>query len=202
MISQSKSKPENDRANADISPPEKADIAVSETLAPYQSTPLIAALSVFSKLGDQPPMRVISGLVFTSGLLSRNDRLKRAGLRMLTAHTLATLAKDFIKHRIDRTRPDAMAQEEDYKMEPGNSEDEEENSFPSGHSAGAVAVGRAFGREFPEYAVASRTAAGLIAFGQITRRKHFPTDVIAGCALGFLSEWAAAKLIRPVDQDG
>lgn len=193
--SPSRSNPEDPAADA--SAPEKADVAVAEAVAPYRQTPLVRALSAFSKLGDQPPMRVISGAVLVSGLLSDNQRLKRAGVRMIAAHTLATLAKNFVKHRVDRTRPDQLVDKGRYKMEPGQSDKHEENSFPSGHSAGAVAVGRAFAREFPEYAVLTESAASLIALGQVPRCTHFPTDVMAGSAIGFVSEWLVSRVIRP-----
>jgi membrane-associated phospholipid phosphatase len=181
---------------ADKSMPEQADVAVAEAVAPYQETPLIRALSLFSKLGDQPPMRIISGSVLAIGLLGSNKRLATAGVRMLAAHTLATLAKDFIKDRVDRTRPEVLLEQGRYEMEAGDSEAEEDNSFPSGHSAGAVAVGRAFARDYPEHAIAAQSAAALIALGQIPRCKHYPTDVGAGSAIGFLSEWLVSKILR------
>ncbi len=179
----------------DASAPEKADASVAEAVAPYRETSFVRALSAFSKLGDQPPMRVISGAVLVSGLLLGNQRLRRAGVRMIAAHTLATLAKDFIKHRVDRTRPDQLVDKGRYKMEPGHSEEHEETSFPSGHSAGAVAVARAFAREFPEYAALTESAASLIALGQVPRGTHFPTDVMAGSAIGFVSEWLVARFV-------
>ena len=40
-----------------------------------------------------------------SGLVRRDGRMARAGARMIAAHLLATAAKNFVKHRVDRTRP-------------------------------------------------------------------------------------------------
>lgn len=157
---------------------------------------MVRALSLFSKLGDQPPMRIICGVALGFGLLSGNKRLARAGGRMIAAHTLATLAKDLIKNRIDRTRPELLLEENRYKMGLGSSEASENSSFPSGHSAGAVAVGRAFAREYPEYSLPAQAASILIALGQIPRCKHYPTDVAAGSALGAISEFMVDGFLR------
>ncbi|RYD38413.1 MAG: phosphatase PAP2 family protein [Verrucomicrobiaceae bacterium] len=179
----------------DISPPEKADVAVAEAVAPYRDTLPVRALSFFGKLGDQPPMFTISGVVLGAGLLTGNKRLARAGLRMVAANSVATLAKNFVKHRINRTRPELLTYEGRYEMHPGNSEDHDETSFPSGHSAGAVATARAFIREYPKYGVPAHSAASLIALSQIPRGAHYPTDVGAGSAIGLLAEWAVSKVM-------
>ncbi|MDB6136341.1 MAG: phosphatase family protein [Verrucomicrobiales bacterium] len=180
----------------DISPPEKADVAVAEAVAPYRHTLPVRALSFLGKLGDQPPMFTISGVVLGAGLLTGNKRLARAGLRMVAANSVATLTKNFVKHRINRTRPELLTQEGRYEMHPGNSEDHDETSFPSGHSAGAVATARAFAREYPEYGAPAHAAASLIALSQIPRGAHYPTDVAAGSAIGLLAEWAVSKVIN------
>jgi membrane-associated phospholipid phosphatase len=73
-------------------------------------------------------------------------------------------------------------------------------SFPSGHSAGAVAAARAFAREYPEHGLAAVGAAGFLALLQIVRSAHYPTDVAAGIGVGLLAEkatdlaWSAAGI--------
>jgi undecaprenyl-diphosphatase len=108
---------------------------------------------------------------------------------MLAAHTLATVAKNFVKHRVDRARPRSKHLEgKDHKLAPGRSTAKEETSFPSGHSAGAAAVARAFVRDYPEHAPAAYAAAGAISLAQIPRCAHYPTDVGAGLAIGVAAE--------------
>ena len=163
---------------------EKIDAKAREAVIPHRRSEPVKALAWYSEIGDQPQLRAISGALFAAGLLTRNSRMMRAGARMLVAHELATAAKNFVKHRVDRTRPRSAPSQDDQKPKPGRNTSKEETSFPSGHSAGAVAVASAFAEEYPEYKLPALTAAGLVAVAQIPRCAHYPTDVGAGVAIG------------------
>jgi len=165
-----------------------------ETARPHQDSPPVKALSFVSELGDQPQMLTISGAVLAWGAIRRDQRLMRAGGRMIAAHLLATWIKNIVKHRVDRTRPFAAQGEEDRKPKAGRDTSKEETSFPSGHSAGALAVAQAFARELPEHRGKALAGAGLIAAAQIPRCAHYPTDVGAGLAIG----WASERLVDAV----
>jgi membrane-associated phospholipid phosphatase len=64
------------------------------------------------------------------------------------------------------------------------------HSFPSGHTAGSVAVARAVGRVYPEARAAAYGGAAAIALIQIPRGAHYPADVAAGTAVGIIAETA------------
>ena len=164
------------------------DHRAHKAFQPHTDTPVIKALDLFSKLGDQPELRSISGALIVAGILGRNVRLLRAGARMLIAHEAATLLKDRCKTEIDRTRPRSAKDRKDKKLKKGKHTAKEKTSFPSGHSAGAIAAARAFSREFPEYGAAALGAAGVIAASQVPRCAHYPTDVAAGMAVGLAAE--------------
>jgi membrane-associated phospholipid phosphatase len=168
----------------------KGDRAAAKAVAPYRGSAAVKALSWASELGDQPQMLTLSGSVLAIGLIGRDRRLAKAGARMIAAHLLATLAKNFVKRRIDRTRPRSARGRDGHKIKPGRSQAKEKTSFPSGHSAGAMAVARAFARHYPEHQAAALGAGGLIALAQIPRSAHYPTDVAAGLALGLAAEKA------------
>lgn len=176
-----------------------ADVEITDELAEDRGSLPVQALSKFSKLGDQPELRLISAGVVAAGLLLRHERLSRAGMRMLAAHELATIAKDFAKDRIDRTRPRSARDRRQAGARPGERTDKEHSSFPSGHSAGAVAVAQAFAREFPEHRAPALAAAGLIAVGQVPKYAHYPTDVAAGAILGAASEALVSALWPSAD---
>jgi undecaprenyl-diphosphatase len=172
-----------------------AEAKAAKALAPRRKSPSKIVETV-GQLGDQPELRTVSGLVIATGLLTANRRLVRAGVRMLLAHEIATFAKDVIKRRIDRTRPHSATSHSDRAVKPGRHTAKTMTSFPSGHSAGSVAVARGFGREYPRLQAPALAAASVVAAVQVPRLNHFPTDVAAGVALGVASEAAADLAMR------
>ena len=164
------------------------DAAVERVFDDHRSDPLIKALGFVGEMGDQPQLRLISGMFVVAGLLASDSRLSRAGARMLVAHEVTTLAKDFVKKRVDRTRPRSATNNRDRKPRPGRNTAKEVTSFPSGHTAGAVAVAQAFAREYPEYRRPAWIAAGLVAAAQVPKCAHYLTDVGAGGLIGLLTE--------------
>lgn len=175
----------------------EADAAAAETMAPYEN---VAWLEPVADLGDQPQLRTLCAAMIAAGLAAGRrsgwgPRLARAGMRMLIAHQLATTAKNFVKHRVDRTRPRSLhLPGKDHRITPGSRREKEETSFPSGHAAGAAAVARAFAREFPEHRGAAAAAGGALALVQVPRCAHYPADIAAGVAIGLAAEAALALL--------
>lgn len=183
-------------ANTTPSKLEQAEIEAVESLKPTFESPPVKAVGRLGKLGDEPPLQFLSGAVLVVGLLSGKARLRNAGIRMLTAHTIATGLKTFVKNRVDRTRP-AELDRRTYRAEPGRSGSKGLRSFPSGHAAGLAAVAKAVSRE---YAVgpAAAAIAGSLATLQIVRRAHYPSDALAGAAIGLLAEAVADRLLAPL----
>jgi len=180
-----------------------ADAAVADAVKPHAAHPLVRAISVTSEIGDQPQMRLLCASVVAAGILRRDGKMVRTGFAMLAAHTLATLAKDVVKERVDRTRPHAKHKKgKDHRVSRGGATSKEETSFPSGHTAGAIAVARAFAREYPEHAAAAYGAAGFVALAQIPRCAHYPSDVGAGLAIGLAAELATDAVLRHPDEKG
>lgn len=174
---------------------ERADVAAIEALKPLLESRAGRMLGVVGELGDEPPLTALSGGLLGAGWLRDDPRMTRAGLRMLAAHLAAIGAKTAGKDTIDRTRPERLLKGgkkgkkgKRYRMEAGGSKRSELRSFPSGHAAGAVAVARAFGREYGEHRGQAMGAAAAIGALQIVRRAHFPSDVVAGTALGLGAE--------------
>ncbi len=172
----------------------RSEKKVAEVAAEHRDSPPVRVLSALSDAGDQPELRSLSGALIAAGLLTRRPRLARAGVRMLLAHEVATALKNFIKNRVDRARPRSASSPEDSEVRKGSSTSKEQTSFPSGHTAGATAVAQAFSREFPEYAVPARAAAGVIGVAQIPRCAHYPTDVGVGAVVGVAAEAIVGKL--------
>ena len=172
------------------------DKRVRKALLPYRETPPVKAVSWLSQAGDQMQVRVLAGGLIVLGAARRNPRMIGAGLRMLAAHEVAALAKDWVKRRVVRSRPRSATSDGSKKPRPGHDTRKEKSSFPSGHAAGATAAARAFSAVYPEHAGAAGLAAGAIALGRIPGCAHYPSDVAAGAAIGAGSASAVTGIWR------
>ena len=191
--------PETPDAVKDASSLEQADVAVTQAAAPYRESLAVRALGTLSELADQPQLFTICAATAALGVATGNRRLARSGARMFAAELLATALKTAVKRSIDRTRPKLLVDEGRYEMRRGSRRGSPINSFPSGHTAGAVGVARAFARDYPEHRAAAYGAAAAVAAIQIPRCKHYPTDLAAGAAIGLLSEAVVAVLLGKPD---
>jgi membrane-associated phospholipid phosphatase len=177
---------------------ERADIAVTAEAAPLRRTWPVRALGAVSEVADQPQLITACTATAAYGLLSGNERLASTGLRMLAAELVATKLKGLIKHRVDRTRPNVVDAGKRYELQPGHEHASDYNSFPSGHTAGAVGVARAIARGYPEHRLSAYSAAAAIAAIQIPRSKHYPTDLAAGAMIGLVAEGAVFAAERMI----
>ena len=178
-----------------------ADARVEASMKPISHSPSVRALGMLSEIGDQFQMRTLCGSMIALGLVTSDRRLRNAGARMLVAHEVATLLKDAIKRRVDRTRPRSAESQEDRKVSPGKSTAKEETSFPSGHSAGATAAAFAFAGEYPEHRTPALAAAGAVSAAQVPRCAHYLTDVGAGILIGAAAGAATNLLFDSFPED-
>ncbi|WP_165961158.1 phosphatase PAP2 family protein [Qipengyuania sediminis] len=171
---------------------EDVDIAVAQRAATIEKRPLVRWLGRASEMADQPPLVAISLATLAAGLLLRRPVLAVAGARMLATHAVATGMKAQVKRAVDRTRPYVLAEENRYVVRKGEENESRFNSFPSGHTAGAVAVAQAIARTHAPAGLPARLWAVAIAVIQIPRCAHYPSDVAAGAAIGL----GADRLVR------
>ena len=110
---------------------------------------------------------------------------------------------NLLKTVTDRTRPYA------YNENPAIPQEDKESlhavrSFPSGHTAHAfvsvVFLNTVFGRLKPDSPLrpwlwaGGLTAAGTVGYLRYASGNHFPTDILAGAAIGSLAGWAIPKI--------
>lgn len=176
------------------------DRTARKLFKPYRETRPVKALGWFGQVGDQLQLRVLAGGVLAFGLIRGNPRLARAGARMLVSHELATLAKKAIKNRVDRTRPRSVRRGKSVKPRPGSSKAHDLSSFPSGHSAGAMAVAFAFAAEYPEHRAAALVAGGAVSLAQVPTASHYTSDVAAGAAIGVATDGAVGLVRRTAER--
>jgi len=70
------------------------------------------------------------------------------------------------------------------------------SSFPSTHTAGAVAFAVAAGARLPGAAPLLAATAGAVGLSRVQRARHFPTDVVGGAVLGGAVGASVAGLSR------
>lgn len=111
--------------------------------------------------------------------------------RLLAAYALAGLTVNLIKLLIPRLRPSA-GDEVALPSGWGNWEYLTQ-SFPSGHSAAAVTLALSLAILFPRGRWVFLLFAGLACLQRIVFNAHWPSDVLAGGAIGV---WAVAIVFR------
>ena len=108
----------------------------------------------------------------------------RAAVRGLSAVALAsTTANVVVKLRVGRVRPPLHTVPERRRVRrvPVTT------SFPSGHTASAVAFAVAVGREEPALALPLGIVAAGVAVSRIWTGAHYPGDVVVGATIGALA---------------
>jgi membrane-associated phospholipid phosphatase len=178
----------SDAAPVQASDLEKADIELGKKLAKHRHHPVAKAAAKAGKIGDQGPLYALSAGLLAVGVSSRDRRLTDTGLSMLAAIATADVAKRLVKSLVHRTRPHVVLEEGRYEADAGGSNNKHEQSFPSGHMAGAAAVARALARNYPEVGAVAGAAAIGIGMTRIAKGAHWPLDVAAGAVIGLVAE--------------
>ncbi len=167
---------------------EAADRGVTLKAAEQRDRPAVKAVGFLAEIGDQPQLVATSIGTAVIGLIARRPDMIRGGVRMLAAHAAATFVKSAIKSSVDRTRPEKAIEDGKAKFEPGDSDDHDQTSFPSGHTAGAVAVARAVSRDIDGAGAPAAIITGMVAAAQPINGKHYLSDLVVGAAVGWIAE--------------
>lgn len=129
--------------------------------------------AAYSKLGEHAAGWIALGLA-GAALSGREDR-RRAWLRGVRIVAASYLANQAIKFTIPRRRPELP------ELPPLTST-VTRLSFPSAHATTSFAAARAYGGVAPRWAL--YLAAVAIALSRPYLGVHYPSDVVAGAALG------------------
>lgn len=106
-------------------------------------------------------------------------RSRRAALRgVLSIAVTSALTNGPLKTLSRRTRPVGEVLRHRFGREPKSS------SFPSGHTASAVAFATGVGLELPPVAVPLGAVAAAVGASRVYAGVHYPSDVIAGATVG------------------
>ncbi|MGC4983574.1 bifunctional phosphatase PAP2/diacylglycerol kinase family protein [Streptomyces sp. DT193] len=128
---------------------------------------------------------------------SRTPRARRAAARGVASLALASAAINTLgKRSVRRTRPGLgpVPAVRQLKRQPITT------SFPSGHAASAAAFATGMALESRGWGAAVAPLAAAVALSRVYTGVHFPSDVLAGAALGVGAAYAVRALVPTRDQ--
>lgn len=135
--------------------------------------------------------------MFTIGLLKKDKKLQQQSYKIAGALIINTAITQGLKYTINRNRP-----YEDYPTIINPYTIEKDASFPSGHTSTAFALAASVSMQNKKWYVVipAYAWAASVGYSRMYLGEHYPTDVLAGAAIGigsaYLSNWLTKKLIR------
>lgn len=138
-------------------------------------------LNFTNELGGTKVRLPLTG-VFIATLFTKNTKLQDAAFTSLQSWLYSGILSYGLKHSVGRFRPEEGLGAS--KFEPFSAH----SSFPSGHTTAAFALITPWVLYYPHpityglFALSTGTA-----IARMAQDKHWPTDVIAGAALGFFT---------------
>ncbi|WP_336631359.1 MULTISPECIES: bifunctional phosphatase PAP2/diacylglycerol kinase family protein [unclassified Microbacterium] len=168
------------------------DIAVFDAVAHTRSPLLDATMPPLTRAADRSVLWMgIAGVLAATG----RPRARRGAVRGLVSIGITSLVANQVSKRLHRRPRPSIAQVPQQRLAhriPAST------SFPSGHSASAMAFAAGVSAEWPILSVPLRALAGLVGFSRVATGAHYPSDVAAGFALGEVVAWLTTRLV-PVE---
>lgn len=149
-----------------------------EKIQEYRNPYLDKPMELFSFLGSRN-----SSLFFCTITLFGNDYMRDTGKGMATSIFISQSATSVLKFIVNRKRPDGES-------------DRLNSSFPSGHASGIFGVSYIISKRYPETKIYMYSLATIVSISRVYLGRHYPTDIIAGAALGILSGYLTEKILK------
>lgn len=127
--------------------------------------------------------------LLAAGLIKHDSTLKVAAINTAISLGVSIVATDVMKVIFKRPRP-FVTYPDINKLSDGGG-----YSFPSGHTSSAFAVATSLVISFPKWyvAVPAYLYAGSVGISRVVLGVHYPSDVLAGAAVGILSAYGTHK---------
>ncbi len=173
---------------------QNADINLLNSINPNQ-TPT----SVFWKASSKSTYPICIGLPTTlllSSLIYNNKQLQQSSIHLFEALAINTITTQSLKKIIRRQRPYNQYPTIVYPYTIEN-----DHSFPSGHTSSAFTLATNICLEQKKwyFTLPAYAWAASVGYSRIYLGEHYPSDVLAGAAVGiasaYLTHWINKKLI-------
>lgn len=146
-----------------------------------------------SSLGAAYTLIPLSAGFYFIGTKAGNDRFREAGLMSFEALIDSTILEEVMKVTLDRERPLENTGEGRFFHSPNRIN----AGFPSGHSINTFALASVFAHEYHDHLwvkILAYSYATGVALSRLAANRHFPSDTLAGGAMGwFIGDYIYAK---------
>jgi undecaprenyl-diphosphatase len=171
---------------------ERVDHAVYAAVAGTPTPRLDAAMRRLSAAANYSRISMTCSAVLALAGGSRGRRAAVSGLASVAATSAAVNL--LVKPSARRRRPDREAHD---SASTRHVPMPQSRSFPSGHTAAAVAFASGAGRVMPAASVPLHGLAALVAYSRVHTGVHYPGDVLAGAIIGaVIADLTASELAR------
>jgi undecaprenyl-diphosphatase len=175
-----------------ISEADRVDAAVYAAVAATPTPHLDRGMQRLSELANYSRLSIGSAALLA---LFAGPRGRRAAASGLSSVAVTSLVVNLgVKPAARRRRPDRTGQDVPASRHvemPGS------RSFPSGHTAAAVAFASGVARVLPSAGLPLRCLAALVGYSRVHTGVHYPGDVVAGAVMGgVLADLTAGVMAR------
>jgi membrane-associated phospholipid phosphatase len=150
-----------------------------------------------SNLGAAYTLIPIGAAFYFAGSAKNSQHFRETGMLMFETLVNTTIVELIVKSITNRERP--LEGNGDGRFFHGNSV--WNASFPSGHAINTFGMASIFAHEYPHKLWVKLVAygyAGIIVGARLAADKHFPSDVVAGGAMGwFIGDYVYARRHNP-----
>jgi undecaprenyl-diphosphatase len=158
---------------------ERLDHAVYEAIAATPTPRLDGAMRRLSEAANYSRLSLTASAILAIAGGRRGRRAAASGLVALG--TTSAVVNAVLKLVGRRPRPDRVAAEVPLERQVRMPHS---HSFPSGHTAAAVAFASGVGRVMPLAALPLDLLAAVVGYSRVHTGVHYPSDVLAGALLG------------------
>ncbi len=169
------------------------DGSVMTFVLSVQSERGLLVASAITAIGYGLADAAIAGTILVIGLRAGRPRETIAGKLGLLAVIVGSLSVQTLKNLFCRSRPFTEMSGQFFVNFPCLGKGAGFISFPSGHSVTAFALAFVLARTYPRYAFLFYGLAILVALSRVYLARHFPSDVVAGAAIGLLAGWITCR---------
>ncbi|MDQ1149968.1 phosphatase PAP2 family protein [Sphingobacterium zeae] len=178
-------------ALAQETPASTLDIQILESIVETRTVPQTQTFKVLSDINNYVQIAVPVGLL-VAGAVNDDKIMRQNALYVASSTAVTALVNVGLKHLFKRSRP--------FKKYPNfvSVRTASGYSFPSGHTSSAFATASALSRAYSKWYVVAPSLlwASSVGYSRMYLGVHFPTDVLAGAALGTGAAFALDGLKR------